>query len=266
MIDYHIHSDISSDCGVSMRRMAASAREKGFKEICFTEHIDLDLPGEMDFTVDFNVYRKRFNAIKNEYADMNLRMGVEAGLGRQTKDKVADLLDKQELDYVIGSQHIIFGHDPFYKGVWEQYSQRQVYDEYLRTSIESVKECDFFDVFGHLGYIAKFCPFDDKLMRYRDYTDAIDTLLISLVHKGKGLEVNTNGLFMTPDTMPERPVIKRFFELGGEIVTIGSDAHYENVVGHAVHETLGTLKDIGFKYVCAFDGRRPRFITIDSLL
>jgi histidinol-phosphatase (PHP family) len=83
-----------------------------------------------------------------------------------------------------------------------------------------------------------------------------------LVEKGKGLEVNTNGLYMTPDTMPEMPIVRRYRELGGEIVTIGSDAHGEAVVGHAAAETLAALKEIGFKYVCAFDSRTPRFITI----
>jgi histidinol-phosphatase (PHP family) len=99
-------------------------------------------------------------------------------------------------------------------------------------------------------------------MRYSEYADAIDAILKRIVEKGKGLEVNTNGLYMTPDTMPERPILARYRELGGEIVTVGSDAHYAEVVGHAVRETLETLKAIGFRYVCAFDARKPRFITI----
>ena len=79
---------------------------------------------------------------------------------------------------------------------------------------------------------------------------------------GKGLEVNTNGLYMTPSVMPELPIVRRFLELGGEIVTIGSDAHYPEAVGHAVEETLDALKSIGLKYICAYDNRQPRFIPI----
>ena len=82
------------------------------------------------------------------------------------------------------------------------------------------------------------------------------------MQRGKGLEVNTNGLYMTPSTMPETAIIRRYYELGGEIVTVGSDAHFESVVGHAVPQTLETLKSIGFGYVCAFDSHRPRFIKI----
>ena len=262
MIDYHIHTSISGDCGVSMKNMADAAHAKGLREICFTEHIDLDFPCDIDFTVDFKAYNDQFEAVQKEYPEINMRQGIEAGLDLHVKDRVKDLISEQTLDFVIGSQHIVFGHDPFYKDVWGQFTQQQVYEEYLRESIASVKACDFFDVLGHLGYISKFCPYDDKLMRYADFSDAIDTILQILIDKGKGLEINTNGLHMMPDTMPEMPIAKRFFELGGEIITVGSDAHYDCVVGFAVGESLAKLKDIGFQFVCAFDQRKPRFIPI----
>ena len=86
--------------------------------------------------------------------------------------------------------------------------------------------------------------------------------VIGDIERGKALEVNTNGLYMTPSTMPETAIIRRYYELGGEMVTVGSDAHYETVVGHAVAETLDVLQEIGFRYVCAFDSRKPRFIKI----
>lgn len=262
MIDYHVHSDISADCGVSMEEMAAAARRAGISELCFTEHIDIGLPGpdELDFTVDFDRYRTVLAQVRAQFPDITIRMGIEAGLDMRTKDQMPALLNG--LDYVVGSQHVVYGQDPYYQQVWKEHSQRAIYDEYLIESMRCAKECDFYDVLGHLGYIAKFCPYDDKLMRYSDFTDAVDAILKLLVEKGKGLEVNTNGLYMTPDTMPEVSIIRRYRELGGEIITIGSDAHYDVVVGHAVLETLAVLKDIGFQYVCAYDARIPRFLAI----
>jgi histidinol-phosphatase (PHP family) len=123
--------------------------------------------------------------------------------------------------------------------------------------------CDYFDVFGHLGYIAKFCPFEDALMAYSDYSGAIDELLKILVENGKGLEINTSGIKNTGAVMPEIPIARRFRELGSEIVTVGSDAHDEAAVGRAVEETMRQLASVGFKYVCAFDSRKPRFLAID---
>jgi len=260
MIDYHVHSDISADCEVRMADMARAAQRAGIRELCFTEHIDLELPGELDFSVDFGRYRTELEEVRAQFPDIRIRMGIEAGLDMRTKDRMASLLSG--LDYVVGSQHVVYGQDPYYMKIWGQHTQREIYAEYLAESLRCAAACGFFDVLGHLGYIAKFCPYEDKLMRYAEFPDAIDAILRLLVEQGKGLEVNTNGLYMTPDTMPEMPIVARYRELGGEIVTVGSDAHYECVAGHAVPETLAALKDIGFKYVCAFDERRPRFITI----
>lgn len=260
MIDYHVHSDISADCEVSMADMAMAARRAGVRELCFTEHIDINLPGELDFSVDFARYRAEFEEVKAQFPDISIRMGIEAGLDMNTMERMQALLSG--LDFVVGSQHVVYGQDPYYQEVWKDRTQREIFDEYLAESLRCAAACDFYDVLGHLGYISKFCPYEDKLMRYSEYADAIDAILKRIVEKGKGLEVNTNGLYMTPDTMPERPILARYRELGGEIVTVGSDAHYAEVVGHAVRETLETLKAIGFRYVCAFDARKPRFITI----
>ncbi len=260
MIDYHVHSDISADCRVPMADMAAAAAAAGIREVCFTEHIDLGLVDAPDFTVDFARYCTAFAETREAYPQLVLRMGIEAGLDLRTKDDVLPQLTG--LDYVIGSQHLVYGEDPYYQKIWDKRPQRQIYDEYLQESLRSVQGCDYFDVLGHLGYIAKFCPYPDKLMRYTDFTDAIDAILRILVERGKGLEVNTNGLYMTSSTMPETAIIRRYRALGGEIVTVGSDAHYESVVGHAVPETLALLKEVGFNYVCAFDARKPRFVPI----
>lgn len=263
MIDYHIHSDISGDCSVPMMRMAEAAQRRNLREICFTEHIDLDFPGDIDFVFDFNEYDEAFAEVKAAFPDMNIRKGIEAGLETATKQTMAELVRKHKLDYVIGSKHLVGGLDPFGSELWKLYSQREAYEDYLKECIESAKECDFYDVFGHLGYIAKFCPFEDRLMRYGEYTDAVDELLKLLVEKGKGLEVNTSGIKATGSTMPEMPIVKRFFDLGGEIVTLGSDAHDESAPGRAVGETLQQLKRVGFKYICAFESRKPRFLTIE---
>lgn len=262
MIDYHVHTSYSADCAVPMARMALAAQSAGIKEICFTEHIDIEAPGETSFVVDLDAYRAGFLEVQRAFPDLTLRFGIEAGLDLSTIEKMTDMLEDQPLDYVVGSQHLVFGLDPYHNTIWERYTQHEIYNEYMRTGIECAAACDFYDVLGHLGYIGKFCPFEDKLMRYSDHSDAIDTLLKTLIDKGKGLEVNTNGLLMTTSTMPETPVIARYYELGGEIITIGSDAHREDIVGLAVQKTLEMLRQIGFCYVCAFDRRKPRFIPI----
>ncbi len=262
MIDYHIHSELSADCETPMERMAGAAQRKGLKEICFTDHIDLDFPGDIDFVFDFREYDRDFAEVKIAFPDIDIKKGLEAGLELRTAASMARIVSKHELDYVIGSKHLIGGLDPYGSEFWRQYSKNEAYAAYLEECIECASACDFYDVFGHLGYVSKFCPFEDALMKYSDYRDMIDKLLKILIEKGKGIEVNTSGIKNTGSVMPEIPIIKRYYELGGEIITVGSDAHDESSVGRAAGETLGTLKDIGFKYVCAFDKRRPRYILI----
>lgn len=262
MIDYHIHTSFSADCEVPMLKMAQAAEDFGITELCFTEHIDINAPGEKSFVADIAAYRAEFLKCKRAFPKLNMRFGIEAGLWPDTFESMKAMLENQTFDYVIGSQHLIFGMDPYHDEIWKQYSQREIFDEYLRICAVCAASFDFFDVFGHIGYVGKFCPFPDKLLSYSSYTDAVDTLLKTLIEKGKGIEVNTNGLIMTPSTMPETRIIERFLELGGEIITIGSDAHRESIVGYAVPETLQKLKAVGFRYICAFDSRKPRFVPI----
>jgi histidinol-phosphatase (PHP family) len=262
MIDYHIHTDLSGDCEVPMEKMAEAARRRGLAEICFTDHIDLDFPGDIDFIFDFREYDRKYAEVKSAYPDINIKKGLEAGLELRTAESMAAIAAEHGFDYVIGSRHLVMGFDPFGSELWRLYSQKEAYEAYLQECIECVSACDFYDVFGHLGFVSKFCPFEDALMRYGDYKEMLDVLLRMLIEKGKGLEVNTGGIKNTGSVMPEASIIKRYFELGGEITTVGSDAHEEYAVGRAVGDTLGMLKSIGFKYVCAFDKRRPRFLTI----
>lgn len=262
MLDYHMHSDISADSEADMIKMAESAYKKGLKEICFTEHIDLEFPSEISYAIDFERYKRKYAQVKDMFPGMRINKGIEAGFGLDTNERTARIVTEHDLDFVIGSQHLVYGLDPFENEIWERYSQKEIYTEYIRLTIENVKDCDFFNVLGHIGYPAKCCPHDEKALKYVDYHDGIETLLKIIIEKGKGIEVNTSAFLSSGYTMPEASIIKRYFELGGEIITVGSDSHKTEFVGRYVNETLEMLKNIGFKYVCAFDKLKPRFLKI----
>lgn len=262
MIDYHIHTSFSEDSEVSMADMAAAADKNGLKEVCFTEHVDFDFPKLGDLNVDFDLYAQQIDEAKAAYPDINIRKGIEAGIELHTYERVEKFLADKELDFIIGSVHIVKGNDPYFPEFWQTVTKKEAFDEYARVCLECVSAASFYDVFGHLGYISKYCPLEDNLFAYSDYTDVIDTILETLVSRGQGLEVNTSGLLKTGALLPELPIIRRFKQLGGEIVTIGSDAHTSEHVGYAAQYTLDALATLGFKYVCAYDKRVPRFIPI----
>ncbi len=262
MIDYHIHTDLSLDSKTHMADIAAAAHKKGLKEICITEHVDFDFPNLGDFLVDFNLYTQQLEEIKAAYPDMNIRKGIEAGIDMKSHKRIGEYLFDKKLDYIIGSVHVVFNSDPYFPEFWQNVSKQEAFDEYARVCLERVKAADFFDVFGHLGYISKYCPHEDNLFAYDDYADMIDEMLLVLISRGKGLEVNTSGLIKTGNLIPELAIIQQFKRLGGEIVTVGSDAHVAENVGYAAQYALDALKTLGFKYVCAYDQRVPRFILI----
>ena len=262
MIDYHIHSDVSGDCDTDMLEMAAAASKKGIKEICFTEHLDPDFPGGWDFSLDSDRFEAQIKKARAAFPHIRIAKGLEAGLDKKTVAEVSEFISKHELDYIIGSQHLVYGMDPFEDPVWGEYTDAQLYEQYLREITENVSGCLFFDALGHLGYLAKAPQSGGRVLRFEDYREQIDTILKILIKNGKGIEVNTSAIPRSGSPMPEAAIIKRYFELGGIIITVGSDAHRGDAVGRFIPETLELIKSAGFKYVCAFEKRKPRFLKI----
>jgi len=262
MIDYHVHSDVSGDCETDMLEMAAAASKIGIKDMCFTEHLDPDFPGGWDFSLDSDRFEAQIKKARAAFPQIRIAKGLEAGLGKETAAQVLEYVSKHEFDYVIGSQHLVYGMDPFEDPVWGEYEQEQLYEQYLRETIENVSGRLFFDALGHLGYLAKAPQSGGRVLRYTDHRELIDTVLKILIQNGKGIEVNTSGIPRSGSPMPEAEIIKRYFELGGSVITVGSDAHREASVGRHIPETLELIKSAGFKYVCAFEKRKPKFLKI----
>lgn len=263
MIDCHLHSHISADSDTPMRDLAAAAVAKGLKTICFTEHLDVDnpmFPPERGM-VDYETYTAAIKETRRAFPGLNIHMGLEIGLETDHLTDIPPIIEGLDFDFIIGSVHLLDGDDPYDPTYWDRHEQREAYDRYARALIETAS-ADFFDVAGHIGYIGKFNPHEDRIYRYSDYPDVIDEVLKTLITKGKGIEVNTSGLIMTPSTMPETAIIRRYLELGGEIITMGSDAHKAAHVGLGTSQTLKTLKNIGFNSICVYENRQPSFIPI----
>jgi histidinol-phosphatase (PHP family) len=170
-----------------------------------------------------------------------------------------ELEQRYPFDFILGSVHYVDGHDPYEAVYWEGRNVEASFRRYLEGVLESVQVHSGFDVLGHLTYVCKSAhnpahsgvPFDD----YRDLTDEIMKLLVT---KGIGMEINTSGVDKAGVFLPAREHLQRFKELGGEIVTVGSDAHDGSRVGQYVPEALELLRDI-FGHVCTFESRKPVF-------
>ena len=111
-------------------------------------------------------------------------------------------------------------------GFYEGKTKEQVYRRYLEEIYTIIRSFNDFDVLGHLGYIRRYVPYDIKAMPFKNYDDIIEAILKWLIEHGKGIEINLSGYtYRLGSAIPEADIVKRYKELGGEIITLGSDAH-----------------------------------------
>ncbi len=258
MYDYHLHSSVSFDTKSDALLMVKKAEEIGLKEICFTDHYDYwPDPNKRPYLFSLKKYNETYNSLLSD--KLKIRKGVEFGLTDWNTAKLEKLLQKRNFDFVIGSFHYLKDGNPYRAPYWSDKTLDEAIEQYFEEMYRSVRIHSKFNVLGHLTYISKCPPNPSPApIMYKQYSDIIDEIFKELIYKGIGLEVNTSGVDSAGVFLPDKDYLKRFRELGGEIVTIGSDSHDENRVGQYSKEALEMLKEI-FGYVCTFENRKPIF-------
>lgn len=258
MFDYHIHTSVSFDSEENAADALAAARSAGLKEICFTDHYDFHF--EREGAHDLFTKESYDEAYANlSLPGISVKRGVEFGLTDWNAPQLRALVREYDFDFVLGSVHYADGYDPYMKEYWLGKTQKEAYLGYLERTLECVKAHTDFDVLGHINYVCKSPnnPTRSPLL-YKDYSEICDEIMRELVKRGKGMEINTSGYDRVGQFLPSADFLYRFRELGGEIVTVGSDAHAKDRIGQYSTEALAILRDI-FGYVCTFDKRTPIF-------
>lgn len=258
-MDYHTHSHLSPDAEFPLAEMARAAVAAGLDELCITDHYDtLTLEGRRAGPYDWAPARDQFLAVREEYRGrLTLRLGIEFGSGHL--DDSALHSAPEELDFVIGSLHNrseAQGGQDFYFGPYDSpQACVQTLDDYF-TSMEALAPLPAYDVLGHIIYPLRYMVRDGQAPTLEPYWERIRAILKATVQAGRGIEVNTyNGR-----TLAEwKPVLALYREVGGEIVTTGSDAHFFENVGKGIQQACGLLQDAGFRYVASYEGRKPNF-------
>ena len=258
MFDFHMHSIVSFDGESAAWDMVQAAAAAGLKEICFTDHLDYDpLSPSTISAFDTEVYNKTYDGLY--HPDVKIVRGMEFGMLPDNRETFQSDLQRRHFDFVIGSVHFVDDIDIYYPVFWEGKTMEQAERRCLEQTLQCVKAHDGFDVLGHLTYPSKAAANPThRPICYDTYSDLIDEILRTLVKKGKGLEVNTSGMDSCGAYLPTADYLRRFKELGGEIVTVGSDAHNTHRVGQYCREACNMVQDI-FGYVCTFADRKPVF-------
>lgn len=270
--DMHMHTWFSTDSEACPCDMADEAVRKGLKTICFTDHFDKDdLEWGEEGIFDVDAYFVEMQKLQEEYAGkLNIRIGIELGLRTYLKDYYEELTKKYPFDFVIGSVHNvpykkdaegnILYTDPAAEKLFTDRTDKEAYRLMMETTLENVRTSDCFQTLGHLDYVVRYGKSREKEYSYTDYADIIDEILKLLIEKEKGLEVNSAGLkYGLPLAHPHPDVLKRYRELGGEIITIGADAHKPEHIAYDFAKAEEILKSCGFKYYTEFFEQKPVF-------
>ena len=184
---------------------------------------------------------------------------MEFGLTVDNREQFQKDLQRRHWDFVLGSIHFVDGLDVYFEPFWRGRTIHQTEQRYLEETLACVQLHEDYDVLAHLTYIGKTKAHPaPRPVPYEEHRELIDEILRTVAAKGKGLEINTSGVDRCGDYLPGAEYLRRFKELGGEIVTIGSDAHTADRVGQYSFEACEILKDI-FGYVCTFADRKPIF-------
>ncbi len=265
--DYHLHTSFSSDSNSSMESMILHGISLGLKTICFTEHHDIDYPDNpehLDFLVDLPAYKQQLFLLKEKYQNqIEINFGIELGLMPSTLSKCHDFAESEAFDFIIGSTHIVNHLDPYDSIYFETYPSKKGLKRYFEDILNNVSSYKDYSVYGHLDYAARYINDEHFQFHYKDFGDLLDTILKQIIYDGNGIEVNTGGWkYGMSDPNPHHEILQRYLELGGEILTLGSDGHCPEHMAYDFQRLPEYLTSLGVKYYTVYRNQTPEFIKL----
>lgn len=267
LFDNHNHSEFSFDGKrTSIEASARAASEAGLGGICFSDHCDHYVP---PMKSDFEDIQKEYFDIPEQQREiervqditgggLKILKGIEIGMYEDCHSQIRDVLSDNSFDQVIASVHYIERTDPYYGGYYEDKDWKEAYGGYLETIYREMTWLGDFDIMGHYDYIVRYAPYPVTSIRYRDFSDVFDEMFRYLINEGKALEINTKSYEGHRGRLVELDlnVLQRYREMGGEIISLGSDSHEPTRVGAGLRHYAGLLKSLGFRWSAHYEKRR----------
>ena len=259
LIDTHNHTSDSMDADFSAAEMCEGAVKNGLDIIALTDHVELDVFKRDGFDLDAEASYKHINKVKDEFAGrIKVLTGVELGEASYAPEDADRLLSEKDYDFVLGSIHNLRNREDFYFIDYSKVSTEAIILEYY-NEIKNLIHWGGFDSLAHLTYPLRYIVGEHGF--YVDeskFKGQVDEILTLLAEKDKALEINTSGLRQKLGrTMPDEDVIRRFRELGGRLITVGSDAHRPGDIGAGIIQSYEIAKRCGFGSIFYFENRKP---------
>lgn len=278
LADYHVHTEFSDDSVYPLDTVCRDAIDRGFDEICITDHVDYGIKPDVDefrrdpslapvvegiptTNVDYERYIPAIMQACERYAGrLEVRCGLEFGVQSHTQDRYNALFDRlsSSLDFIILSIHQV-GNKEFWTGEFQRGRTQDEYNTaYYQEMLHVVDTFDNWSVLGHLDLIKRYDP--AGIWPHEKSEELVRQILVRTIEKGKGIEINTSSFrYGLPDLQPCTQILKLYRELGGRVITFGSDSHKPEHLGAHIPEVRERLRNLGFTEFCTYRHMQPVF-------
>lgn len=265
LVDYHTHSQYSFDGKETIVNMCETAIRRGLSELAITDHMDIYSDKDYNYILDCENLYNELKAAKAEYADrLKVVIGAEYGQPQVNESAACCFVQDYPVDFIIGSVHNLWDDRDVCDYNFKENDYHVIYDAYVDWLYNLASKYEY-DVLGHVTYPSRYVFAQTGIVvDMKQYAEQFETIFKKAIERGKGIELNVSGIARNSgETMPDMYLLKMYRSLGGEIITVGSDAHVLNQIGIATQQGYGLLREAGFKYVTTYEGRKPRFISIE---
>lgn len=270
--DYHVHTEFSDDSVYPLLDVVRDAAGMGLEEICLTDHVDYGIKvdwdsgqeiryrnGEPYANVDYPRYVSQIEEARRLYGDrIRVKLGLEFGMQVHTIPQYEALFRRYPFDFIILSVHQVedkeFWTQDFQRGKTQEEYNLRYYEELLSL----VRQYKNYSVLGHVDLITRYDQ--AGIYPFEKVRPILTDIFRQVISDGKGIELNTSyHRYGLKDTSPARAILELYRELGGRILTIGSDSHKPEHLGAYIPEGRALLKELGFREFCTYEKMEPLF-------
>lgn len=270
--DLHVHTEFSDDSTYEMEQVVKDAIAMGLDEICFTDHVDYGVKNDWDSgkeviyrggeplaNVDYPRYVEQIGKMQKLYGDrIGIKLGMEFGVQMHTIPQFEALFNRYPFDFIILSVHQVEDKEFWTQDFQRGHTQKEYNERYYEELLNLVNHFQDYSVLGHMDLIVRY----DKIGVYpfSKVEPYVREILKKVIRDGKGIEVNTSShRYGLKDATPSRKILQLYYQLGGRIITLGSDSHKPEHLGTYMKEARALLKSIGFEEFCTYERMNPIF-------
>jgi histidinol-phosphatase (PHP family) len=255
LIDYHVHTDASYDCDVSMAAMCEQAVGRGVHEICFTDHFNNHL---MDLDLGYYDPDRYFRALEDcrqQFPQLIILAGIELGEPHRWGRKIRPILEAYPYDIVLGSVHWVGRENLFNPDYFYTRTPQVAYREYFAEALRMV-EAGGFDILAHVDLPKRLGSSIFGAFESAHYEDELRRLWAACIKHGITPEINTKGLRSAAKQLhPTVEALRWYAEMGGARLTFGSDAHHAESVADGFDAARQAALQAGLHYLCRYRQR-----------